>query len=576
MVDRAVETGGNGASTPCLFLSHSGADTEAARELKRRILESPQAREARLTVWFDKDDIAAGRDWQEQIEVAITRRATAFAVYVGSKGVMNWVEREVRLGLARATGTAAISFVPILGGSIASEAMAALPPFARQHQAVTDPLHRPAEFSKLIDAILARPSDTPARLTEEPFVGLRAMTEREADRFFGRGEELGELIDDVRRNHLVAIVADSGAGKSSLAMAGLAPAFRGGALADPARREPDQHIWHVVIMRPGADPLEGLRRGITEAAERMGLSPDARAGLRRRVSLDDSNEAAYALRCDLPAATTETLLIVDQFDELLTETPEHGRAPFIDFLLNLVARRGPGGFRVVLTVRVDYFNLCRPFEALYNGLQSSDRVLRLKRISDAGLEEAVRTPLRMAGYRDEAEQAALANEVRRDLGDRPGDLALAQMALWTVWRSRRAFGGSLLRAYVDVGRVSGALAQEAERIRTQKLDEAERTLLPVLFVRLVRLGETGGVLRRIASKDEFDGPCRALADKLASDEYGRLVLVGEAQQAETARIEVCHEALITQWPWARRTARASSPPRATRRRGCGMWRPPRK
>src|SRR6516165_8567950 len=111
VVDRAVETGGNGASTPCLFLSHSGADTEAARELKRRILESPQAREARLTVWFDKDDIAAGRDWQEQIEVAITRRATAFAVYVGSKGVMNWVEREVRLGLARATGTAAISFV---------------------------------------------------------------------------------------------------------------------------------------------------------------------------------------------------------------------------------------------------------------------------------------------------------------------------------------------------------------------------------------------------------------------------------------------------------------------------------
>ena len=33
---------------------------------------------------------------------------------------------------------------------------------------------------------------------------------------------------------LVAIVADSGAGKSSLAMAGLAPAFRGGALANPA------------------------------------------------------------------------------------------------------------------------------------------------------------------------------------------------------------------------------------------------------------------------------------------------------------------------------------------------------
>jgi hypothetical protein len=80
---------------PCLFLSHSGADTDAARELKRRILESPQAHEAGLTVWFDKDDLAAGRDWQEQIEVAITRRAAAFAVFVGSKGVIGSSARSV-------------------------------------------------------------------------------------------------------------------------------------------------------------------------------------------------------------------------------------------------------------------------------------------------------------------------------------------------------------------------------------------------------------------------------------------------------------------------------------------------
>src|SRR5262249_25701266 len=204
------------------------------------------------------------------------------------------------------------------------------------------------------------------------------------------------------------------------------------------------------------------------------------------------------------------------------------------------------------------FNLCRPYEALYSELQSSDHVLRLKRISDAGLELAVRAPLSMAGHADEAEQAALAREMRRDLGDRPGDLALAQMALWTVWRNRRAHAGSLLRAYMDVGRVSGALAQEAERIRTQKLNDAERALLPALFVRLVRLGETGGVLRRVAGKDEFDAARRALADKLASDEYGRLLLVGEGPQVENANIEVCHEALITQWPWLQNTLNAAA------------------
>jgi len=67
-------------SSPCLFLSHSGADTEAARALKQRILQSPEARAAGLTVWFDKDDLAAGIGWQEQIEIAVTKKATAFAV----------------------------------------------------------------------------------------------------------------------------------------------------------------------------------------------------------------------------------------------------------------------------------------------------------------------------------------------------------------------------------------------------------------------------------------------------------------------------------------------------------------
>jgi TIR domain len=250
---------------PCLFLSHSGADTDAARELKRRILESPQAHEAGLTVWFDKDDLAAGRDWQEQIEVAITRRATAFAVFVGSKGVMNWVEREVRLGVARATGDGAIPFIPILAHSVAYDAVANLPAFVQQHQGVTDPLNNPTELAKLVTAVLGRFNERPAMLTDEPFVGLRAMTEREADRFFGREAEVEELVDDLRRNRLVAIVADSGAGKSSLAMAGLAPAFRGGTLADPARRGArPTHLAcrrHAAGQRPAGGATAGRHRG---------------------------------------------------------------------------------------------------------------------------------------------------------------------------------------------------------------------------------------------------------------------------------------------------------------------------
>jgi hypothetical protein len=48
---------------PVLFLSHASADAQTARELKRRILASPDALAVGLEVWFDKDDLVPGRDW---------------------------------------------------------------------------------------------------------------------------------------------------------------------------------------------------------------------------------------------------------------------------------------------------------------------------------------------------------------------------------------------------------------------------------------------------------------------------------------------------------------------------------
>jgi WD40 repeat protein len=538
------------SATPCLFLSHSGADTDAARELKRRLLESPDARAARLTVWLDKDDLGAGIGWQSQIEKAINEKTTAFAVHLGAKGVVNWVDSEVRLALSRANGAADYPFIPILSRECAGAA--ALPPFAQQYQGVRDPLNNPEEFAKLLRAVLGRSPGEKAVALENPFVGLKSMTEADADRFFGRNDEIATLIDKLKLHRLIAVVADSGAGKSSLAQAGLIPAFRGGKLSDMAGREPDDRLWHVVVMRSGRDPIEGLKRGVTEAAARLGRSADECSGLRKRVDLADPSETAYAIRCDLPIGKTETLLVVDQFEELLTETAEAARAPFVDFLMALAAS---GGFRIVLTLRVDHFNLCRPLANLFEHLTRDhyDAVLRLGRISDAGIAEAVREPLALAGHADLAEQDAVIDSIRRDISDRAGDLALVQMALYAMWQKHKADGAGLLIAYSQVGGVAGALAHEAESVRTHRLDAGERELLAPVFARLVRLGETGGATRRVADFADFDPPRRTLVGKLATEDCGRLLLAGETS------VEIAHEALITQWPWLQNTLQQVAP-----------------
>jgi WD40 repeat protein len=545
---------------PFVFLSHSGADAESARELKRRLLASDEAKASGLKVWFDKDDLRPGEQWQSQIEQAIND-ATAFVVYVGSLGVINWVDIEVRTALSRAATEKDFLFIPVLAPRVEA---GALPPFAKLYQGVADPLGAGDGLERLLKAVLKADWDTSIKLVDDPFVGLRSMREDEADRFFGRDAEVAELAEKVRTHRIVAVVADSGTGKSSLAAAGFAPKFRGGALAEASRAEPDERVWHVVTMRPGANPEEGLKTGVSEAAERLGRSGDERASLRRRIALGDASETAFALQCDLPPTKTSTLLIVDQFEELLTQTPPALAAPFARLLLALAD--SDKDIRILLTVRADYFNLVSAVldaggqatrgadgRTLHERLTANggEAILRLKRISDKGLADAIVKPLRRAGDTDEAAQDAIVSAVRRDISDQPSDLPLMQVALRAAWRQHRATGIGLLEAYQAVGGVLGALANEAEAARG-RLPEEDQARLESAFVRLVQLGDTGGATRRTAALSEFDGPRQALLRRLAEDTFGRLVVVGETNA------EIAHEALITQWPWLQRTLKADA------------------
>ena len=279
--------------SPFVFLSHSGTDAEAARELKRRLENASDAKAAGLKVWFDKDDLRPGEQWQPQIEQAIAKDATAFVVYVGSRGVINWVDIEVRTALSRAATDKDLLFIPALAPEIGANA---LPPFATLYQEIADPLGKRDGLDRLLKAVLKAEWDKSVKLIDEPFVGLRAMREEEGDRFFGRDAEVKELVEKFRKLRLVAIVADSGTGKSSLAEAGFVPAFRGGALADPARSEPDNRVWHVASLRPGANPEEGLRTAVSEAAQKLGRSVSVQSDLRKLVDIADPGETAFGRR----------------------------------------------------------------------------------------------------------------------------------------------------------------------------------------------------------------------------------------------------------------------------------------
>src|SRR5262249_14276303 len=152
---------------------------------------------------------------------------------------------------------------------------------------------------------------------------------------------------------LVLVSGDSGSGKSSLVRAGLVPRFRGGALAILKGERTQDAIWNVVTTRPRSRPWTELGNAIEETAKNLGQSLADRGSLADWTASRYAGKIRRALRCGLPAEQVRTLLVVDQFEELVTITPEAERAAFIGCLLSL-ADPLDDRVRVVLTMRHDY------------------------------------------------------------------------------------------------------------------------------------------------------------------------------------------------------------------------------
>lgn len=542
---------------PLLFLSHAGTDTEAARMLKKRIEEAPAAREVNLKVWLDKDELRSGESWQDQLEVAIEKDATAFAVYLGSGGVVNWVEREVRLALSRATsGNGRFPFVPII--SAASAGSSALPGFARQFHGVRDIENRPEEFQKLLAAVLGINDTGSIKGETEPFFGLKAIDEKRSHLFFGREREADELLALLRDRKLLMVVGDSGSGKSSLVRAGLVPKWRGGALAELEGRRPNEDIWHVIEMRPGGHPRRSLGDAVFKAAGALGMPALDRGTYQTWTVGNDPELRRSGLRCGLDPDRARTLIVVDQFEELVTQSiSKEERQEFAKLLTSLIDG-DDNSFSIVLTMRRDYYNLlsASEFRDIYGQLEMDNRKSRylLSRMTDEGLRQIVEKPLSLAGV-DRSDYETLAQTVLQDTGDRPGDLALVQFALTKTWERRHDYGDDLLRAYVAVGRVDGALAREAERVFQQVLGgEKNEPELAATLIRLARLGGTGGPTRRVAQRREFSDVRWKLLQILASPKGNRLVLIrvlqadGDDNLPNKETVEIAHEALLTRWP----------------------------
>lgn len=369
-----------------------------------------------------------------------------------------------------------------------------------------------------------------------PFKGLRAFQEADADDFHGRSQLIDDLLERLRTQdysgRFLAIIGPSGSGKSSIIKAGVIPRLRRNGL-------PGSADWFVLEMTPGAHPLEELEAALL----RVAINPPA--SLLEQLREDDRG-LVRAVKRVLPANTVndgELVLFIDQFEEIFTRAEnESERAHFLK-ILQVAAHEADSRLRIIVTLRADFYDrplVYQEFGQLMR--QCTEVILPLSRDE---LEQAITGPAERGGLLLES---GLVETIVGDVGEQPGALPLMQYALTELFERRE---GRMLTmsAYRDIGGVSGALAGRATEIY-HEMEEGAQQITRQLFLRLVTLGEGSEDTRR-----------RVLLSELLSLEYDeqaihdvvnlfgkyRLLTFDHDPATRSPTIEVAHEALIRRW-----------------------------
>jgi len=377
-------------------------------------------------------------------------------------------------------------------------------------------------------------SQTEYKLIEakNPYKGLRAFQQADADDFFGRREMVNRILDrlaeDVNEADFLAVIGPSGSGKSSLVKAGVIPALRKGRIKDSGN-------WFFAEMVPSENPLEELEAALLSVA----TSP-----LPRMIDLLREGEYGLAEGAEwsLPTDDSKLVLLIDQFEEIFTQVErEPERQHFLD-LIHYAVMTEDSPVKVIVTLRADFYD--QPLLYQKFGELIRNRTELVLPLNNDELEEAITGPAHRVGA---VLEDGLVEQIIHDVREQPGALPLLQYALTELFERRD--GPMLLSsAYSDIGGTLGALARRAEEVFRRFNDDAKK-MTRQIFLRLVTLGEgQEDTRRRIAQSELYTlGDPEVVEDVIERFGRYRLLTFDHDEVTRSATVEVAHEALIRQW-----------------------------
>ena len=439
--------------------------------------------------------------------------AQSLVLFVGAEGVLPWQREELKVGRGvprpprvvqvLLEGASDDAFELAFGSALRDS------PLIDLRRASDDPngLALLAAALRRTDADSSAHTAAPDEATACPFPGARAYGESDAAAFGGRGGPLDGLLALVASQRRVVLRGPSGAGKTSLVLAGLFPALRQA---------------HQAATLTYLD-LEGQRESGPGWRERVPDTPEALVVFDHVDSATENDLGAIGAlwqRDDGPR-----LMLV-------------WRAAPLAAAENEIARRWKSEAAAAAASHAHPLHKRCAFGAAVDGFVaavSKAPVLELQPLDDTELRTAFEAALARAGRRAEG---GLLERLFTDIGQDPSMAAVQRMiaALWS--EQRRGFLTN--DAYDRLGGIDGVI-DEAYALVVGTMAAADRDVRDLLLPRLLRAAPDSVQRRtmswaRECSMPAAGGRAAVVAEVLAREGLLRVTRVKDDVQLAPAHV----------------------------------------
>jgi hypothetical protein len=384
---------------------------------------------------------------------------------------------------------------------------------------------------------------------DHPYPGLRPFDYADAELFFGREDEILEILDRLETCRFLAVVGSSGSGKSSLVRAGVLPGLQTTLEGDP------KAPWKIAMIQPRNNPLGELAVGLQNTTA---LGPEVRNNGQSnpwvQATLRQSPMGLLTIlrRASLPS-DSKLLIFVDQFEELFRFAQEGGAGEndaraFVKLLLESAAQDQLPVY-VLLTMRTEFLGACTAYpglpEAITNGIYL---------VPQMGYDQVRLSITEPAAAAGSAVSERLVNRLINDMGEDQDRLPLLQHVLMRLWSDMRSDQSAAmdLENYARVGRVGETLNQHANEIY-DGLPPTLRNAAEQLFRQITTVSQ-GQTVRRPRTLEQLEKDTgigqtelKAVIEKFRMEGTSFLTPSQDKPLERDTVIDISHESLIRKW-----------------------------